>query len=350
MYKFCICFDSFISHCLVKIILVYYRILDKSDQFLLYCVQVLYNYEMMQSAQQQGLFPIGTVSSLTGVNAVTLRAWERRYGLIQPTRTDSGHRLYSEEDIERIKLILELLDEGIAISRVKDALRIARQKVEPDVAAPTHWDAYQEEMLRGVNNFDEGILDSVYNDAMSLYPVDVVTKQLLLPLLDKLGRRWMHVSTGVAEEHFFSTFMRNKLGARFHHRNQQNTGPRLIAACLPGEHHEFGLLLFSLAAHARGYRIVLLGADMPLSQLAEVAHRSNSDGIVLSGSVEVEPAQLQSELEQLIKNSGVPVWVGGKTSERLSKEIESSGAVAIGHDLTIGLRVIHKLLPARSNP
>jgi DNA-binding transcriptional MerR regulator len=301
----------------------------------------------MQQQQQEGLFPIGTVSSMTGVNSVTLRAWERRYGLVTPTRTPSGHRLYSETDIERIKLILQLLDEGIAISRVKDALRIAREESAPSTA-PAHWNSYQEKMLDGVFNFNEAVLDNVYNEAMSLYPVDVVTRQLLLPLLEKLGQRWMKSGTGVAEEHFFSTFMRNKLGARFHHRNQQNTGgPLLIAACLPGEHHEFGLLLFSLAAHARGYRLILLGSDMPLAQLSEVVQRTNSDGIVLSGSVDIDPAQLHSKLKQVITESGVPVWVGGKTSEKFRTEIESAGAQSIGHDLIVGLHTIHKHLPVK---
>lgn len=302
----------------------------------------------MQEAQQQdGFFPIGTVSSLTGVNSVTLRAWERRYGLIKPTRTPSGHRLYSEGDIERIKLILQLLDEGIAISRVKDALRLAREDSAPASTA-AHWTTYQEKMLDGVFNFDEAALDNVYNEAMSLYPVDVVTRQLLLPLLEKLGQRWMQSGTGVAEEHFFSTFMRNKLGARFHHRNQQNIGgPLLIAACLPGEHHEFGLLLFSLAAHARGYRLILLGSDMPLGQLAEVAKRSHSDGIVLSGAVDMDPMQLNSKLQQLVTDSDIPVWVGGKTSEKFREEIESAGAQAIGFDLIVGLHAINKRLPVK---
>jgi DNA-binding transcriptional MerR regulator len=302
---------------------------------------------MQAEQQQEGFFPIGTVSNMTGVNSVTLRAWERRYGLIVPTRTPSGHRLYSESDIERIKLILQLLDEGIAISRVKEALRLARQESEP-TKTPAHWNNYQEKMLDGVFNFDEAALDSVYNEAMSLYPVDVVTRQLLLPLLEKLGQRWMTSSTGVAEEHFFSTFMRNKLGARFHHRNQQNTGgPLLIAACLPGEHHEFGLLLFSLTAHARGYRLILLGSDMPLGQLAEVAKRSNSDGIVLSGAVDIDPLQLHDNLQQVITDSGIPVWVGGKTSEKFREEIESAGAHAIGFDLIVGLHAINKRLPVR---
>ncbi len=298
----------------------------------------------MISEQQQGLFPISTVSNLTGVNPVTLRAWERRYGLIIPTRTESGHRLYSDDDIERIKLILQLIDEGIAISRVKDALQIAKEEQQA-TDVDSHWNQYQENMLRGVNNFDEGLLESVYNEAMSLYPVDIVTKQLLLPLLEKLGQRWMHVSTGVAEEHFFSVFMRNKLGARFHHQNQKNQGPRLIAACLPGEQHEFGLLLFCLSAHARGYRIVLLGADMPIEQLAEVVHRSNSDGVVLSSSIDTDPAELHAQLKKLLEDSNVPVWVGGKTSEDLKSEIESAGATSIGQDLIVGMHKIHKKLP-----
>lgn len=295
--------------------------------------------------EQQGLFPISSVSMMTGVNPVTLRAWERRYGLIKPTRTDSGHRLYSDDDVEHIKLILKLIDEGVAISRVKEALKIASEDKQKDLDGTSHWVQYQEDMLRGVNNFDDAILDEAYNEAMSLYPVDVVTKQLLLPLLEKLGQRWMHVSTGVAEEHFFSVFMRNKLGARFHHQNQKNQGPRLIAACLPAEQHEFGLMLFALAAHARGYRIILLGADMPIEQLAEVVHRSNSDGIVLSGSIDTDADNLHAQLKKLIEDAKTPVWIGGKTSDRLKNEIESSGAYVIGHDLIVGMHKIHQTLP-----
>ena len=296
---------------------------------------------------QQSVYSISSVSTMTGVNSVTLRAWERRYGLIKPQRTESGHRVYSNNDIEHIKNILKMLDSGIAISRVKDALGVESEK--PKDISTSHWLKYTDDMLRGVNNFDELILDSVYNEAMSLYPVDIVTRELLLPLLEKLGQRWMHVSTGIAEEHFFSSFMRNKLGARFHHRNQQNTGPQIVAACLPGEQHEFGLLLLSLAAHARGYRIILLGADMPLNQLAEVVHRSNSNGIVLSGSHKNENKQLTDELIDLVRDSNVPVFIGGKVTNDLQKEIEFSGAISIGEEITEGLQLISNTLPATNN-
>ncbi len=298
----------------------------------------------MSSKLKTGLFPISSASSLTGVNSVTLRAWERRYGLIKPSRTESGHRLYSDKDIERIRLILKLLDEGVAISRVEEALNISSIENQADTEDLNRWNKYEIEMLRGVHLFDEALLDAIYNESMSLYPVDLVTQKLLMPLLEKLGQRWANVNTGVAEEHFFSSFMRNRLGARFHHRNQLNKGSLLVAACVEGEKHEFGLLLFSLYAHALGYRIILLGADMPLSQLAEVVHRTNSDGIVLSVTVELENPQLINDLQKLVDNSHVPVWVGGKASENLCGQIEATGATVVGHDLIAAVHIIHSTL------
>jgi DNA-binding transcriptional MerR regulator len=298
-------------------------------------------------AEQQpngGLYPIGTVSEITGVNAVTLRAWERRYGLIQPERTPKGHRLYSQTDIDKIQHILEQLGKGIAISRVAESLHtLTTQEIsEADV-----WERYRARMIEAISQFDESVLDAVYNEAMSLYPVDIVTRQLLTPLLKQLGDRWQSTEGSVAEEHFFSVFMRNKLGARFHHRNMRNTGPCLIAACLPGEHHEFGLLLFALAAHARGYRLILLGANMPLTELPHVIQRTQSDGIVLSGSIEMDTASFRAEMQNLVEASSIPVFVGGRVAEDYHYAIAAAGATPLHEDLFATLRTIGSILPMR---
>lgn len=289
-----------------------------------------------------GLYPIGTVSELTGVNAVTLRAWERRYGLIRPERTPKGHRLYSRNDIDKIQQILDELGKGIAISRVAEALQAqpATADNQTDV-----WARYQGRMIEGISRFDEGLLDATYNEAMSLYPVDIVTRQLLTPLLKHLGERWQAREGSVAEEHFFSVFMRNKLGARFHHRNMRNTGPCLIAACLPGEHHEFGLLLFALAAHARGYRLILLGADMPLAEIQYVYQRTESHGIVLSGSMLIDSDTFQHQLTQLAQISKLPIFVGGRVAENYRELIDSSKAIPLPEDLFASLRTIGNVLP-----
>ena len=296
--------------------------------------------------RESGLFPISAVAKQTGINAVTLRAWERRYGLINPTRTPSGHRLYTGSDIEKIKLILQLLDEGVAISRVKEALRIAHDgESAPAFDTDSGWRRHRQAMLRAVADFDEANLERLYNEVMSLYPVDVVTRRLLLPLLDLLGERWQEMKTGIAEEHFFSVFMRNKLGARFHHRNTQNSGPLLVAACLPGEQHEFGLLLFALAAHARGYRLILLGADMPLAPLAEVVRRTACQGIVLSGSVACDGPVIQEDLDELCRTTKIPVLVGGASSKHCRRHIEAAGAVILGEDLTAGMQTLSRCIP-----
>ena len=295
-----------------------------------------------------GIYTISSVASMTGINTVTLRAWERRYGLITPTRTEAGHRLYTEEDIERIKLILNLLDEGIAVSRVKEALRItAEREVAPPAEDQGPWQQLQRDMLEAVASFDEATLGRIYNESMSLYPVEVVTRLLLLPLLELLGERWMKSDTGIAEEHFFSVFMRNKLGARFHHQNLQNTGTKIVAACLPGEQHEFGLLLFALAANARGYRIILLGSDMPLAPIPHVVKRSGSQAIVLTGAAELVPQAIQQQLITLLEKTGLPVFVGGQASSRYRNEIEAAGAIAVGEDLTVGLHTLKKFIPVK---
>lgn len=295
----------------------------------------------------KALYSISSVSSMTGVNPVTLRAWERRYGLIEPTRTESGHRLYSGADVERIKRVLQLLDEGVSISRAREALRqAADQKPAPAVEELAPWRGFQQGMLQAVSDFNEAQLEHIYNECISLYPVEIVTRQLLLPLLTLLGERWAASETGIAEEHFFSVFMRNKLGARFHHRNTRNTGPVLVAACLPGEQHEFGLLLFALAAHARGYRIILLGTDMPLPPLVNVARRTSSEGVILSGSVVLDPAKLQTELTALCRQTRVPVLVGGHSSSRYRQQIEAAGAIALGNDLVAGIHTLGQYFPA----
>jgi methanogenic corrinoid protein MtbC1 len=199
-------------------------------------------------------------------------------------------------------------------------------------------------MISAIERFDEAGLEQVYNDAMALYPVEIVTRRLLVPLLQELGERWANTTGSVAEEHFFGVYMRNKLGARFHHRQGRPKGPRIVAACIPGELHELGLLLFGLAAHDRGFQIILLGADMPLEELPIVVSRTNCEAIVLSGSVKPSEDVLTQSLPELVRRAGVPVFIGGNTASRFKEEIAAAGAISVGNDLVLGLRDIDSAL------
>lgn len=289
----------------------------------------------------QELFPIRTVSSITGVNSVTLRAWERRYGLIRPKRTAKGHRLYSREDIHRINQVLGLLERGISIGQVRAALDSHPAEL-PERAGP--WADYVARMVDATIRFDEKALTAIYNDALALYPVEFVTEQLIVPLLKELGRRWESAEGSVAEEHFFSVYMRNKLGARFHHMSSESRGPKLLCACVPYEQHEIALMLFCLAAMARNYRVVLLGAQMPFEDLPLAAKRSNCDAVVLAGSEAAYWPGLEADLRVLVKESPAPVMIGGALSTNHRDEISRAGAAALGEDVAQGIRRIGEVL------
>lgn len=293
----------------------------------------------------EGLYPIRTVSALTGVNPVTLRAWERRYGLIKPQRTPKGHRLYTEADVDRIQRILDLLKQGIPIGQTRRLLD------SPAAAAPTTpaggatedpWQTYRQRLFAAVSRFDDSGLESAYNDALSLYPIDLVTRLLVVPLLHDLRERWQSEPAADAEAHFFNAYMRNKLGARFHHQAQQARGPKLLAAGLPGDSGEIELLLFALTAITHGYRIVLLGANMPLASLPLALERSQSRALVLYGNVpQVEP-QLRDELRSLTDACDVPVFVGGETAHHSVDLLKGAGTTVLPTDTTQAMSAIYE--------
>ena len=283
-------------------------------------------------------FPIRTVSEITGVNSVTLRAWERRYGLIKPLRTPKGHRLYSQQDIQLIQDVLDRLSQGMSISQI--ARDILDKTSMDNGEHPDVWGQYCQHMIKAVSRFDEHALEAVYNDAMALYPVDVVTTRLIMPLLEQLGNRWQKKSGSIAEEHFFSVYLRNKLGARFHHQNLRNSGPKLIMACLPGEHHEFGILLFALTAHSKGYQVILLGADLPVTELIQVAERTESQGIVLAGSASLNCDSISEEINLLTGTLSIPVFIGGDVAYTCRDDIAKASAFPLGHDLVGSLYTI----------
>lgn len=289
------------------------------------------------------LLPIRTVSMLTGVNAITLRAWERRYGLIRPQRTPKGHRLFTQQDVERIHRIVELLERGISVGNVKPLLEsYTAPSTGPSAYDLDTWRDYQQQMMHAIEDFNEQTLDQVYNDAMSLYPVDVVNQRLITPLLRELGERWETRPAGIAEEHFFSVYLRNKLGARIHHLNHRFHAQTLLLACLPGEYHELGLLFFALSAVNSGYRVIVLGTNIPLTQIPPVLDRCHCDGIVLACSSEPDTRLLERDLARLVKESKRPVFVGGKITLSHEDKIKRAGAISLDDNILNGLRVINQ--------
>ncbi len=303
---------------------------------------------MAESYNDSGrLYPIRTVSAMTGVNAVTLRAWERRYGLVTPERTATGHRLYSERDIATIKQALTMVEQGMPISQVPRVLRQQRdQGADADVRRPDTWQAHRERMIQAVTRLDEAALEAVHREALASHSAGVTMQRLIVPLVREVGCRWESAQGSIAEEHFFEVYLRNKLGARFHHLSNRNRGPKLLLAGIPGDRHEVGLLLFTLAAHEHDYRHLLLGADLPLPEVAPAARLARCDAVVLSGRIDPPPKVLDGELRDLVETVRIPVFVGGTTSVRHAEAIRGAGAWPLGDDIEASLeRMGTVLLP-----
>ena len=306
---------------------------------------------ILNQKEEEALVPIRTLARLTGVNAVTIRAWERRYGLLQPVRTPKGHRLYRQSDIDLIQRVVELLGRGIAISQVKvhlAATKSTSNAQENVVVEVGPWQQVKQRFINAIVRFDVSALDGVYNEVLSLYPVDVVTEKLILPLLQTLGSRWAQEEGSIAEEHFFGTYLRNKLGARFHHHPISASAPKLLAACLPGEYHEIGLLLFSLAALNRGWHVILLGANTPLRELVIAQQRSGAMAIVVSGSLTTDASSLQEDIAALVASVNVPVFVGGHVAVREHDAIVKGGAHPLGTHLAQALTRIDAVVGTKS--
>lgn len=292
-------------------------------------------------------FAIRVLSERTGVGASTLRAWERRYGLLSPERTPKGHRLYGEQDVEIVERVVALLDEGHALSEIASRIkaRTPQEREENGGSRQTGlWDGYLRRTLAAIRDFSSERVEAIHNEASSLYPVELVTERLIEPVLSELGRCWQERESGIAEEHFYASWLRNRLGARFHHALNQAAGVRILCAGVPGSHHEIGLMLFAISALTRGYRVLYFGPDLPLEQIPAVVRRSGARGVVLASRTEI-PEAMEGRLAALIPAAGVPVLLGGPVSDRPVNRFEAAGGVRLGPRIGVALKVLGAEVP-----
>lgn len=237
----------------------------------------------------------------------------------------------------------EMLDQGIGLGELGPLL-------EQDSPAPTaapglksvgnQWQGYLVESLRAVEDYSAERLDALYNEACSLYTIDLITRNLVIPLLEQLGQRWDQRESGIAEEHFYSAWLRNKLGARLHHAQGAPKGRPLVLACLPQEQHELGLLLCALGVLEMGHRVIYLGANMPIRQIAPVSRHSHAIGILLAGREVTEPSDTLADITRLARAVEIPVFVGSHFVVQAEQELKQSGVIPLGNNLPLGLLLL----------
>ncbi len=280
-------------------------------------------------------YPVRVVAGRTGLSPHVLRAWERRYQVVAPTRSEGGQRLYSDLDIARLRTLRLLTDDGHAISRLAgmtlDELKALEQiPVEP--GAPTAGaDASVGEAVRAAMRFDSAELQAVLERAAVTYGVPTFLDQMVAPALERIGHGWAEGSVSIAQEHMATVVFRRVLGWLLGVYQVEGPAPRLVVATPAGETHELGALLAAVSAAAEGWRVTYLGPDVPLADLVSAAEETRADAVALSI---VYPSGNNTLLLELRRNGGlssnVPLIVGGAGTRHFRTEAESAGALVVG--------------------
>lgn len=221
------------------------------------------------------MYNIKMVSNMLGIPAVTLRAWERRYGLTPSARTDSGHRLYSDQDVEDLKWLKQQTDgRGLSISHAVQNLFLQKQKqaeASHDLQKGDRYQDFQRSIKEALLTFDTGKANQLLDYTLSLFPHQVVFHSVLVPLLHALGDGWEQGRVSVLQEHFATQLIRLRIQQLWQAFPVQPHYGKVLAFCPAGERHELGLLLFCLFLHEQGFPITYLGADTPLEGIEILA-------------------------------------------------------------------------------
>lgn len=233
----------------------------------------------------RGPLRIGEFARRVGVSPELLRAWERRYGLLQPVRSSGGFRLYTDEDAERVAHMRRALNDGLSAA---EAARAALERGQPsedlleDAAA---------RLLAAIERYDEAAVHAVLDASFAAFGLEAVLRDVILPTLKQVGVAWEQGTLEISQEHFASNLIRSRLLslARLWSRGG---GPLALLACPPGEAHDISLLAFGLLLRSHGWRILFLGADTPISTLAQTAKTTRPALVVLTS---FDPALLQAE-------------------------------------------------------
>jgi MerR family transcriptional regulator, light-induced transcriptional regulator len=271
-----------------------------------------------EEGTREGMFPMRIVTRLTGLNPDTIRAWERRYGAIAPPRTEGNTRLFTNEDIERLILLREVVDLGHPIGQVGglptaalEQLRTLERSRGTQTRATDTLEPLRNDYLEAVGRFDARRGVELLHQAAAHLPAREFIFRVALPILREVGTRWSHASIGIAQEHLATVQMRNALLTYQHLHPADRGAPRIITGTPEGHRHEFGILIGALLAQLRGFDVIYLGIDLPLEELVWAARRSHPSLVLLAVAIGLRPDEgdrLNAMAKQLPDKT--ELWLG----------------------------------------
>jgi len=305
------------------------------------------------------------VTRRTGLSAHLLRAWERRYEVVKPSRSEGGRRLYSDADIERLRLLYRATLAGRSIGQVAELstealTALVRLDAEADAEAelanqgaqgselitPPATAGYLADCLRSVERLDAPGLDATLRRAVVALPAAVLLDAVVVPLLERLGTRWREGTLRPVHGHLASAVLRRVLDRVIESASSPLGTANLVVATPAGQVHEFGALVVAAAAAAEGWRVTYLGADLPAEDIAEAAARTRARAAALSVVFPAGDAALGDELRRLraALPKDVTLVVGGSAASAYSEVLNEIGAERLNdlEDFRAQLRTLRR--------
>jgi len=270
------------------------------------------------------MYSVTSTSRMTGLAPGTLRAWERRYAVVDPIRDEAGRRVYDAGMVERLTRLQRLTERGHPIRRLAmlDDAALDDLLNESSQIGYGGVEMLSERMLEAVIAYRIGALDRLLSVAIATLPPAILVTRVISPLLTLVGKRWVEGQLDVAQERLLSSLLRARMIAILNPRPSE-TGPKLLFSTLPGEHHELGLLMAALLAYGAGAPLLYLGTDLPARDLATLAGELGVKAVALSC---VDSGLVDNALDEIttlvaLLGSDVDVWVGGAQADFLCRKL-----------------------------
>lgn len=301
-------------------------------------------------------YTIKAVTTQTGIRAVTIRAWENRYGLLKPQRSENRYRLYSERDVAILRWVKSQVDQGISISNVVRELKslLARgefPEVLPSITTRTRTyqpvppDKLARQLFDALVKHDETQANDILRQANAMFDLTSVCMDVIGGSLFLVGDAWHKGDMRITDEHFASRFLQGKLLNLLQAYPNRRGAPLILMACAPEETHEIGCLMMAVLLRHDGYRVEYLGPDLPLDDIVDYARQEHPAMICMSATMEENALRLDSMSTKLAKIKPKPIFgYGGQAFIRKPALREKIGGIYMGDTIVDGRQVVEKLL------
>ncbi|HSN81975.1 MAG TPA: MerR family transcriptional regulator [Polyangiales bacterium] len=293
--------------------------------------------------EMSGLYPMRVVARLTGLTADTIRVWERRYGAVDPDRTEGNKRRYTGAQVRRLVLLRRATEVGHSIGQVArlrdDELRRLIGETGPDISSKVSlYAAVVEDYMQAIFDYDVQRAESILTRTAAILPPMTLTLEVVVPLMRRVGEAWTSKELRISHEHIISGQLRSLLGALMRHTDPVAGAPRVIVATPPNHLHEFGAIIGAFMAASRGFEPIYLGTHMPFDDIGEAADQSGASLILLSIARDCEPGErevLAAGIDSLAKKH--EVWIGLPEGHELSSRPLSARIMHRYEDLDAAL-------------